>query len=98
MYMRLEFSVAVHSDPDVVLVDEILPVGDVAFQERCLAGMRDFQVHGVTIVLVSHEFDVVQNFCHEALLLDGGRVVAEGFPEKVIQSYTDMVLGIPPVA
>ncbi len=84
MYARPGFSVAVHSDPDIPLVVEVLSVGDAAFQEKCFAKMRDFQDQGVTIVLVSHGLDMDRKFCHRALLLDGGRVVAEGDPEETI--------------
>ncbi|GBD12176.1 Teichoic acids export ATP-binding protein TagH [bacterium HR24] len=89
MYVRLGFSVAVHSDPDILLVDEVLAVGDLAFQEKCLAKMRQFQEQGVTIVLVSHSLELVNLFCHRALWLDGGRVVAEGRPAEVTQLYAE---------
>ncbi len=93
MYARLGFSVAVHSDPDILLVDEVLSVGDAAFQEKCFAKMRDFQDQGVTIVLVSHGLDLIRKFCHKALLLDRGHVVAEGSPNAVVQRYEEMMLG-----
>lgn len=91
MYMRLGFSVAVHSTPDILLVDEVLAVGDAAFQEKCLAKMREFQAQGVTMVLVTHALELVQKFCQRALLLNGGHLVAEGPPEAVVQRYTEMV-------
>ena len=93
MYARLGFSVAVHSDPDILLVDEVLSVGDAAFQEKCFAKMRDFQAQGVTIVLVSHGLDLIRKFCHRVLLLDRGHVVAEGAPDAVVQRYEEMMLG-----
>ena len=93
MYARLGFSVAVHSDPDILLVDEVLSVGDAAFQEKCFAKMRDFQDQGVTIVLVSHGLDLIRQFCHRALLLDRGRIVEEGSPEVIVQRYEEMMLG-----
>jgi ABC-type polysaccharide/polyol phosphate transport system ATPase subunit len=93
MYARLGFSVAVHSDPGILLVDEVLSVGDAAFQEKCFAKMRDFQDRGVTIVLVSHGLDLVQKFCHRALLLDKGVVVTEGSPQAVVQRYEELMLG-----
>ncbi len=98
MYARLGFSVAVHSDPDILLVDEVLSVGDAAFQEKCFAKMRDFQAQGVTIVLVSHGLDLIRQFCNRALLLDRGRVVEEGSPEVVVQRYEEMMLGTAQVA
>lgn len=91
MYMRLGFSVAVHSTPDILLVDEVLAVGDATFQEKCLAKMREFQAQGVTMVLVTHALDLVRKFCQRALLLNGGHLVAEGTPEAVVQRYTEMV-------
>lgn len=98
MYARLGFAVAVHCDPDILLVDEVLSVGDAAFQEKCFAKMRDFQERGVTIVLVSHGLNVVKEFCHRALLLDRGHLVAEGPPDAVVQRYEEMVAGMAPVA
>lgn len=91
MYIRLGFSVAVHSDPEILLVDEVLSVGDAAFQEKCLAKMQEFRSRGVTIVLVSHAMGLVQDFCERALLLDGGRILADGAPADVVQHYTDLV-------
>ena len=84
MYMRLGFSVAVHSDPGVLLVDEVLSVGDAAFQEKCLAKMHEFQSQGVTIVVVSHSMELVEKFCERAMLIDGGHLVDEGAPQVVI--------------
>ena len=91
MYMRLGFAVAVHTSPDILLVDEGLAVGDAAFQEKCLAKMREFQKQEVTIVFVSHGLALVQQFCHRALWLDSGRIVAEGAPEAVVQQYAETV-------
>ncbi len=91
MYVRLGFSVAVHSDPDILLVDEVLAVGDAGFQEKCLTKMRDFQRQGVTIVIVSHSLDVIQEFCQRALLLHAGQVLAEGSPAEVVQIYKETV-------
>jgi ABC-type polysaccharide/polyol phosphate transport system ATPase subunit len=93
MYVRLGFAVAVHCEPDILLVDEVLAVGDLAFQEKCLQKMREFQERGVTIVLVTHSLDMVQEFCHRVIWLDEGRVRAEGPPEAVIPLYREAVLG-----
>lgn len=87
MYVRLGFAVAAHSDPDILLVDEVLAVGDAAFQQKCFGKIREFQRQGVTIVLVSHALSLVEQFCHRALLLDHGRVTAEGSPQDVVQRY-----------
>ena len=87
MYARLGFSVAVHADPDVLLVDETLSVGDTAFQEKCMAKMTEFKQAGVTIVLVSHALDVVQRFCDRAILLEDGHIAAEGAAAGVVEEY-----------
>jgi len=91
MYIRLGFSVAVHADPEILLVDEVLAVGDTAFQEKCLAKMGEFRSRGVTIVLVSHSMGLVQDFCERALLLNGGHLLADGAPAEVVQHYTDLI-------
>lgn len=91
MYVRLGFSIAVHSHPDILLVDEVLAVGDAPFQEKCLAKMREIQDRGVSIVLVSHALALVESFCHRALLLHGGRVAGEGNPQEVVHQYGEMV-------
>ena len=91
MYIRLGFSVAVHSDPEILLVDEVLAVGDAAFQEKCLAKMQEFRSLGVTIVLVSHSMGLVQDFCERALLLNVGHLLADGAPREVVQHYTDLI-------
>jgi ABC-type polysaccharide/polyol phosphate transport system ATPase subunit len=87
MYMRLGFSVAVHSDPDVLLVDEVLAVGDAVFAEKCMAKIREMQQAGVTIVIVSHSLDVIREFCDRAILLRGGVLVEEGLPGDVTGHY-----------
>lgn len=91
MYMRLGFSVAIHSDPEILLVDEVLSVGDAAFQEKCLDKMHEFQEQGTTIVLVSHAMDLVRKFCRRVLLLEGGRLVGDGSPEGMTERYLDTV-------
>jgi ABC-2 type transport system ATP-binding protein len=87
MYMRLGFSVAVHSDPDILLVDEVLAVGDAVFSEKCLAKVREFQERGVTIVIVSHSQDTIKEFCGRAILIDHGHLLEDGHPEPVIRRY-----------
>jgi ABC-2 type transport system ATP-binding protein len=80
MYVRLAFAVAVHVDPDVLLVDEVLAVGDEPFQRKCLDRIRSFQKEGRTIVLVTHALDQVVDLCDRAVVLEAGRVVVDGDP------------------
>ena len=91
MYTRLGFSVAIHSDPDILLVDEVLSVGDTPFQEKCMRKMREFQQEGVTIVFVSHGLEQVKQFCDRALWLDHGRIAGEGPAAHVVQAYLESV-------
>jgi ABC-type polysaccharide/polyol phosphate transport system ATPase subunit len=87
MYMRLGFAVAVHLDPDVLLVDEVLAVGDEYFQHKCFAKINEFRVAKKTIVLVSHDLGAVARLCHRAIWLDEGVLAAEGTPHDVINAY-----------
>src|SRR5258705_12791634 len=87
MYMRLGFAVAINVDPDVLLVDEVLAVGDEAFTHKCLDKFADFRRRGRTVLLVTHSLDLVSRFCDEALWLDGGMVKAQGDPRRVIDAY-----------
>ena len=80
MYVRLAFAVAVHVDPDVLLVDEVLAVGDEPFQRKCMDRIRSFQHEGRTIVFVSHSLDQVAELCDRAVVLEDGRVIADGRP------------------
>jgi lipopolysaccharide transport system ATP-binding protein len=89
MYARLGFSVAAHVDPDVLIVDEVLSVGDFAFQNRCNDRMREIVNRGCAIILVSHNLNAVASFCDRTILLDHGRIAAEGSPNEVIASYVD---------
>lgn len=91
MYMRLGFSVAIHSSPDILLVDEVLAVGDTFFQEKCVAKMHEFQAQGVTIVLVSHVPTMITKFCDRAIWLEHGRIQAEGPARHVVDQYTHMM-------
>jgi ABC-type glutathione transport system ATPase component len=84
MYMRLGFAVAINVDPDVLLVDEVLAVGDEAFTHKCLDKFAEFRRRGKTVLLVTHSLDLVTRFCDEALWLDSGRVRAQGDPQRVI--------------
>lgn len=87
MYVRLGFAIAAHVEPDILLVDEILAVGDQAFQIKCLDRMRELQRRKVTILLVSHNLHMVQNFCSQAILLHRGAVRASGRPGEVVSRY-----------
>jgi len=91
MYSRLGFSVAAHVNPDVLLVDEVLAVGDIAFQAKCAEKMRELLRSGVTIVLVSHNIALIENLCSRVILLGRGEVLKEGAPEKVIPYYENLV-------
>jgi ABC-type polysaccharide/polyol phosphate transport system ATPase subunit len=93
MYMRLGFAVAINVDPDVLLVDEVLAVGDEAFTHKCLDKFADFRRRGKTIVLVTHTLDLVTRFCDEAVWLDGGKVRAHGDPKRVVDGYLLEVAG-----
>jgi len=92
MYMRLGFAVAVNADPDVLLVDEVLAVGDEAFQRKCLDRIRQFQREGRTIVFVTHAPDLVRQICNQALVLDHGREVSSGTPGEAIRSFREHLL------
>jgi len=87
MYMRLGFSVAVHVDPEILLVDEVLAVGDEAFGAKCLAKMEEFKRQGKTIVLVGHDLLLIARWCDVAVLLEGGRITAHGCPQDVVAAY-----------
>jgi ABC-type polysaccharide/polyol phosphate transport system ATPase subunit len=87
MYMRLGFSVAIHVNPDILLVDEVLAVGDEGFTHKCLDKFSEFKRRGKTILLVTHSLGLVERFCDEALWLDAGRKRAEGDPVRVIGAY-----------
>lgn len=87
MYMRLGFSIAVHTDPDILLVDEILSVGDASFQRKSFNKMLEFKKKGITIVFVSHNLRAVKEFCDRVVYLDGGQVRGDGEPDKIIEIY-----------
>ncbi len=87
MYVRLAFAVAAHIDPDILLVDETLAVGDHSFQMKCLNKIRDLQGRGVTIVFVSHDLSMVERLCSHAILLHRGRVRARGRPAEAVSRY-----------
>lgn len=87
MQVRLGFSVAVHVDPELLVIDEALAVGDLNFQEKCLKKMREFRESGATIILVSHGMSAIAKLCDRAAWLDAGEVMAVGKPKEVIGKY-----------
>ncbi|MBU4210223.1 ABC transporter ATP-binding protein [Patescibacteria group bacterium] len=89
MYMRLAFSVAIHVNPQILLIDEILAVGDTAFQAKCFAKMEQFKKSGITIIYVSHSMESIQSFCTKAIYLDKSKLISHGNPETIIKKYTN---------
>ncbi len=87
MYVRLAFSVAAHLDPEILIVDEVLSVGDGAFQKKCLGKMDEVRRDGRTVILVSHDLPAVASLCQRAILLRQGRVVGNGQPQQIIEQY-----------
>ena len=87
MYVRLAFSVAAHLEPEILLVDEVLAVGDFAFQEKCLTRIREAAVGGQTILLISHNLGSITRFCERAILLEKGRLVACGTADEIAERY-----------
>jgi ABC-type polysaccharide/polyol phosphate transport system ATPase subunit len=87
MYMRLAFAVATEVDPDILVVDEILSVGDYAFQEKCVARLRSFREMGKTIILVSHSLSQVEEQCDRVILLEKGKMTIDGKPAEAIKAY-----------
>jgi ABC-type polysaccharide/polyol phosphate transport system ATPase subunit len=87
MYVRLGFSIAAHLDPDILLLDEVLAVGDAAFQGKCLDRISELRAAGCTIVLISHDLAALARLCDRAILLQNGRLVLTGSPRKVIDQY-----------
>jgi lipopolysaccharide transport system ATP-binding protein len=91
MYMRLAFSVAIEVDPDILIVDEILGVGDTGFQQKSFDRIQSFRTAGRTILFVSHAMDNIQNLCDRALLLHGGKLLRDGTPAEVIADYKQLL-------
>lgn len=91
MYARLGFSVAAHIDPDVLLIDEVLSVGDIGFQQKCQTKIQTIKDQGLTIVFVSHNMSAIGSVCDSVLVLDKGKGVFIGSPQKAVNIYTDML-------
>jgi len=90
MYARLGFAIAIHTDPELLLVDEILAVGDAPFQKKCLDKIKEMQNEGRTIILVTHDSNTVQTFCDSAVLLDHGKLISQGNPLEVVTTYANL--------
>lgn len=91
MYVRLGFAIAVHAEPDVLLIDEALAVGDILFQSKCLAKLREFRDRGTTIIFVTHSLDLVTAHCSRALLLDKGKLIEDRTPKNVVDRYNRLI-------
>jgi ABC-type polysaccharide/polyol phosphate transport system ATPase subunit len=93
MYVRLGFSIAAHLDPDILLLDEVLAVGDIAFQAKCLDLIGRLRADGRTVVLISHDLGAIQRLCSRAILLSRGQVAMTGNPVDVVDHYQRMEIG-----
>lgn len=91
MYLRLAFSTAIHANPEILLVDEVLAVGDEAFQKKCIIKIDEFRTRGKTIIFVSHSMDAVKRICSRSILLAEGEILMNDFSDKVIDSYLKML-------
>ncbi len=91
MYVRLAFAVAAHFEPEVLIIDEVLAVGDTAFQQKCFEKMRQIRARGATIILVSHDLLSVREFCDRAILFEAGCLLEVGEPQAIINSYLKLV-------
>lgn len=91
MLVRLGFAVAAHLQPEILIVDEVLAVGDLAFQQKCMRHMKKLTETGMTIIIVSHNMAAVQTACNRAILLDKGRIIDEGKPVNVIESFRSLM-------
>ena len=89
MYLRLGFSVTIHMDPDILIIDEALAVGDGAFQEQCFRKIEEFQKQGRITILVSHDMQMIENYTNKCILLDGGRVITQGDTRECVEIYLE---------
>ena len=89
MYVRLAFAVAAHLEPDILIIDEVLAVGDVEFQKKCLGKIHDVSVAGRTVLVVSHNMTAIRTLTSRCLVMSGGRLVFDGSPAEAIRNYTD---------
>ena len=98
MYLRLAFAVAAHVEPDIVIVDEVLAIGDARFRAKCLEKMSEFGQEGRTVVFVSHDLGSITQLCRRAIWLDHGRIQADGASEEIVQRYVRGSIGDVPRA
>ncbi|OBZ07844.1 hypothetical protein A8L34_24745 [Bacillus sp. FJAT-27264] len=91
MFARLAFSVAIHMEPDILIIDEILAVGDAAFQAKCVSKMRQLKERGVSLLFVSHSVDAIKSMCHSAILISRGNLLDQGTSEKITNHYLAMI-------
>lgn len=91
MFVRLAFAVAINVDPDILIVDEALAVGDVAFQRKCFAKIQSFRAQGKTMLLVTHSLEAIKTYCDEAVLIDKGRIECKGDPTTVVNTFMDLL-------
>ncbi len=91
MFMRLGFAIAINVDPDILLIDEVLAVGDISFQAKCFEKINEFKRRGKTIVLVSHDLDAINSICDRAILLDNGEILSDDKSVKTIQVYRTLL-------
>lgn len=97
MYMRLAFAIAAHIEPEILIVDEVLAVGDIAFQKKCLGKMEEVGKEGRTILFVSHNLSAIKSLCKRTVLLDNGKIIKDGPSEGVINHYLKSAFEITPV-
>jgi lipopolysaccharide transport system ATP-binding protein len=95
MYMRLAFAVAAHLEPDVLIIDEVLAVGDAEFQNKCLGKIRDVSIGGRTVLVVSHNMSAIRNLTSRCLVMSGGAVAFDGSPKDAIRKYTELLGELP---
>jgi lipopolysaccharide transport system ATP-binding protein len=94
MYLRLGFAIAVHVKADILIIDEILAVGDAEFQMKCVARLRQLQEHGTALLIVSHDLNLLESLCNRVIWLDKGRMRAEGSPTNVLHQYCPSLVPI----
>jgi teichoic acid transport system ATP-binding protein len=97
MYVRLAFATAINVNPEILIVDEALSVGDTLFQAKCFEKFREFQQKGVTILFVTHALDLVSTYCAKAYLLDAGKLLTSGSPKRVIDEYNRFMVSCGPL-
>src|SRR3954447_8975075 len=97
MYVRLGFAIAVHVDPEILLIDEVLAVGDEEFSQKCVAKIQEMKYRGVTLLFVTHQLDQVRNLCDRAMWIDHGEVASVGDPMRVVDAYLQQVSSGAPI-